>query len=77
MLTSGRQGLSLQQVLFCVADEGRLLLPAEGEEGLANGGFDIGGDGTATAVVFVVALAREEGDEVVLDVACEAALQRY
>lgn len=66
-------GYSLPQVLFHIAVEGGFLLPAEGEEGLADGGFDVGGDGTATAVVFVVAFAREEGDEVVLDVACEAA----
>lgn len=73
MLTSGRQGLFLQKVLFCVVVEGGFLRPAEGEEGLADGCFDVGGDGAAATVVVVVAAAGEEGDEVVLDIACLAA----
>ena len=63
----------LPQIFLDIAVEGGFLRPAEVEEGLADGGFDVGGDGAAGAVVFVVALARKEGDEVVLDVACEAA----
>lgn len=57
----------LQQVFFDVGVEGRLLCPAVGEEGLENGGFDVGGDGAFGAVVFVVALAGKEADEAVLD----------
>ena len=55
------------QILFHVVVEDGGLLPAGGEEGLADETLDVGGDGTATAMVLVVALAREETDEVVLD----------
>ena len=57
----------LPQILFDIAVEGGFLCPAEGLEGLTDGGFDGGGDGALGAVVFVIALAGEEGDEVLLD----------
>ena len=57
----------LPQILFNVFVEDWLLCPAGGEEGLADGGFDVGGDGTLAVVVLVVALAGEEADEAVLD----------
>ena len=34
---------------------------------MADGGFDVGGDGALAVVVLVVALAGEDGDEAVLD----------
>lgn len=63
----------LPQVLFCVAIEGGVLRPAEGEEGVADEVLDVGGDGALGAVVLVVAFAGEEADEVVLDGALQMA----
>lgn len=62
----------LPKVLLDVAVESGFLCPAEGEEGLADRGLDIGGDGTEGAVVLIVALAGVEADEVVLDGAGKA-----
>ena len=59
--------IHLPQIFFHIAVEDGVLGPAEGEEGLADDGFDVGGDGTAAVVVLVVAFAREEADEAVLD----------
>ena len=59
--------IHLPQILLNIAVEDGFLSPAGGEEGLADGGFDVGGDGTAAVVVLVVAFAREEADEAVLD----------
>lgn len=64
VLTSG---IFLQKVLFCVVVEGGLLLPAEGEKSLADELLDVGGDGAAATVIVVIAPARKEVDEVVLD----------
>ena len=57
----------LPQILLDIVVEGGFLFPVEGEEGLTDGGFDVGGDGALGAVVLVVAFAGEEGDEVLLD----------
>ena len=70
MLTSG---ISLQKILFCVVVEGGLLLPAEGEEGLADDLLDVGGDGPAATMIVVIAPARKEVDEAVLDGALQTA----
>ena len=59
--------IHLPQILFNVVVEDGGFCPAEGEEGLADGGFDVGGDGAAAVVVLVVALAGEKADEAVLD----------
>ena len=61
------------QVLFRVVVEDGFLRPAGGEEGLADELLDVGGDGTATSVVLIVTLAREEADEAVLDGALQVA----
>ena len=63
----------LPQVLLGIAEEYGLLLPAEGEEGLADVSLDIGGEGTGAIVIFVVALAGVLGDEVLLDGTLHAA----
>ena len=55
------------QILFHIAVEGGVLLPAGGEEGLADDGLDVGGDGAAAIVILVVELTVEMIDEVVLD----------
>ena len=55
------------QILIDIAVEDRFLCPAEGEEGLADGGFDVGGDGAAAVVVLVVAFAGEKVNEAILD----------
>ena len=55
------------QVLLDVAVEDGFLRPAGGEEGLADGGSDVGCDGTASAMVLVVAFAQKETDELVLE----------
>ena len=57
----------LPQVLFDVTVEDGFLCPAGGEEGLADGGFDVGGDGAAAAVILVVAFAGEKVNEAILD----------
>ena len=55
------------QVLYDVAVEDGFLRPAGGEEGLADGGFDVGCDGTASAMVLVVAFAQKETEGLVLE----------
>ena len=59
------------QIFFCVGVEDGFLLPAEGEESLADGLLYIGGDGAFAVVVFVVAFAGVDADEAVLDGALE------
>ena len=61
------RGSSSPQVLFCVVVEDGFLRPAGGEEGLADELLDVGGDGTAAAVVLIVALEGEETDEAAFD----------
>jgi len=56
-----------QKILFCVAIEGGFLPPADAEEGLADGGFGIRGDGTLGAVIFVVAFMGENADDARFD----------
>ena len=58
---------TLPQILFNVVVEDGGLCPAGGEEGLADGGFDVDCDRTASAMVLVVAFAQKETDELVLD----------
>ena len=55
------------QVLLDVAAEDGFLRTAGGEEGLADGGSDIGCDGTVSAMVLVVAFAQKKTDELVLE----------
>ena len=57
----------LPQVLLDVAVEEGFLRPAGGEEGLADGGFDVGCDGTMAIIVLVVALEGEAADELILE----------
>ena len=64
MLTSG---IFLQKVLFCVIIEDGFLRPAGGEKGLADDLLDVGGNGTAATMIVVIAPARKEVDEAVLD----------
>lgn len=63
----------LPQVVLDVVVELELLLPAVGAGGLADEGFGGGVDGTLAAVVLVIALAAQGGDEAVLDAALDAA----
>ena len=55
------------QVLLDVAAEDVFLRTAGGEEGLADGGFDVGCDGTASAMVLVVTLEGEAAEGLVLE----------
>lgn len=55
------------QVLLDVAVEEGFLRTAGGEEGLADGGSDVGCDGTVSAMVLVVAFAQKKTDELVLE----------
>ena len=59
-------GISPQVLLDVAVDDG-FLRPAGGEEGLADGGSDVGCDGTASAMVLVVAFAQKETEGLVLD----------
>ena len=58
--------MNLPQILFDVASELGFLIPAVALEGLADVGLDIGSEGTGTIMVFVVAFAGIDADEVVL-----------
>ena len=63
----------LPQILLNVIIEGGFLRPAGGEEGLADDLLDVGGDGAAATMIVVIAPARKEVDEVVLDGAFQTA----
>ena len=63
----------LPQILLNVIVEGGFLHPAGGEEGLADDLLDVGGDGAAATMIVVIAPARKEVDEVVLDGAFQTA----
>ena len=63
----------LPQILLNVIIEDGFLRPAGGEEGLADDLLDVGGDGAAATMIVVIAPARKEVDEVVLDGAFQTA----
>ena len=65
--TAQRNKAPLPKILFDVTVEDRFCRPSESDECLADGFFYVGGDGTAAAVVDVVAFAGEDADESVLD----------
>jgi len=67
MLFEGGKAKESQLILVGVGVEDGFLLPAEGDEGLADDLLYVGGDGTEGAVELVVALTREEADEVILN----------